>query len=67
MQQGHNIPHKVWRDLFLKAFHGRWRTIYWGAALHGRLISDHAKGGEVSQINFLEIIFHFSNHEGICT
>ena len=59
VEQGHNIPHKVWRDLFLKAFHGRWGTIYWGAVLHGRLISDHAKGGGVSQIHFSVIILIF--------
>ena len=49
---------------FLKGFHGRWGKIYWGkggrrAALYGRLISDHAKGGEVSQIHFLAFIFIF--------
>ena len=30
VDQGHNVPHKVWRDLFVKAFHGRWRTVYCG-------------------------------------
>ena len=24
------FPHKVWGELFLKAFHGTWGTIYWG-------------------------------------
>ena len=36
-------PYKVWRDLFLKGFHGRWgkilgRKIHWGAVLHGGLM-----------------------------
>ena len=38
-----------------------------GAALHGGLLSDHVKGGGVSQIHFSVIIFHFSSHEGIYT
>ena len=41
--------------------------IYWGAVLHGGLISDYAYGGVVSQIHFSVIIFYFSNHEGIYT
>ena len=43
VEQGHSVPHKVWRDLFLKVFNGRWgtsfgRQIYWGAVLHGGLM-----------------------------
>ena len=52
-------PIKYGWTFILKAFRGRWRTIHWGAFLYGRLISDHAKGGEVSQIQFSVIIFMF--------
>ena len=58
-EQGHNVSHKVWRDLFLKAFHGRWGTIYWGTVLPGWLILDHANIEGVSQIHFSVMIFIF--------
>ena len=38
------FPHRVWRDLFLKAFHGRWRTIYWAAVLHWGLMIRSCQG-----------------------
>ena len=43
VEQGDSVLHKVWRDLFLKLFHGRWgttfeRQIYWGVVLHGGLM-----------------------------
>ena len=43
VEQGHSLPHKVWRDLFRKVFHGKWgtifgRQIYSGAVLHGGLM-----------------------------
>ena len=68
VEQEHSGPGKVWRYLFLKVFHGRLRKIYGrdleggrgGVVLHGGLKT---KGGGVSQIHFLVIILHFSNHE----
>ena len=30
VEEGHSVAHRVWRDLFLKAFHYRWKASYWG-------------------------------------
>ena len=31
VEQGHSVsPRNVWRGLFLKTFHGRWGTDFWG-------------------------------------
>ena len=38
VEQEHSAPHKVWRGLFLKGFHGRWERIYWGADILGGLM-----------------------------
>ena len=74
MEQGHNVPIKYEGTFFLKhsmadgrQFTGRGEGGAGGGVIHGGLISDHAKGGGVSQIYFSVIIFHSSNHEGIYT
>ena len=28
VEQGHSVSYKVWRDLLLKAFYGKWGAIY---------------------------------------
>ena len=38
------FPMKYGRTFFLKAFHGRWGTIYWGDILHGELMIRSCKG-----------------------
>ena len=60
-------PIKNGGNFFLKPFMADGGAIYWETVLHGGLISDHAKGGGVSQIHFSVIIFHYSNREGIYT
>ena len=37
VEQGHNVPNKVRRDFFLKAFHCRWGIIYWGRCSKWRI------------------------------
>ena len=70
------FPHNVWRDLFLKAFHGKWGTnflgggqIYWGTLLHEGLMIRSCQGqgsftnafsSNLKTVN-LKI---FANHEG---
>ena len=47
LKQGHSVsPHKVWRDLFLKTFHGSWGTILVG----GNLLGDCSTGRVNDQI-----------------
>ena len=65
--QGRRVPCKVWRDLFLKAFHGRWWAIYLGGCSAWGINYQIMLRGGVSQMHFSVIIFHFSNHEGIYT
>ena len=78
MEQEHSVfPHKVWRDLFLKAFHGRWGRnyfgkIYGGVVQHGGLMIRSCQGRDSFTNAFssnpktvnLKI---FVNHEGIYT
>ena len=78
MEQGHSVsPHKVWKDLFLKAFHGRWGTIlggqlYWGTVLHGGSMIRSCQGqgsftnafsSNLKTVN----LKMFADHEGIYT
>ena len=45
VEQGHSVsPQKTWRDLFINTFHGRWRTNFGGAVLHGGLIIRSCQG-----------------------
>ena len=61
MKLGHNVPHKVGREgSFFKSFSWQIDDNLLEAVLHGRLISDHVKGGGVSQIHFSVIIFIFA-------
>ena len=70
VEQGQRIPHKVWRDLFLKKFHGKWRTFvcgksYWGLFYIRRLmIRSYQDRGSFTNIFFIKN-FHFFNHERI--
>ena len=75
-EQRHGVPHKVWRDLFLKALHGRWGTIYGqdegggggsGVVLHGELMIKLCQGWGSLTNTFFSNNSHFSNHEGIYT
>ena len=70
-------PQKVWRDIFLKAFHGRWGTNFWGKIYcgtvqyggllirlcHGQGSFANAFSGNLKTVNFKM----FANHEGIYT
>ena len=58
VDQGHTVPHKVWRDLFLKAFYFKWGTVYWGGGtLYRGLMIRSYRQGWGSFINTF-----FSNH-----
>ena len=55
VEQGHSVPHKVWRDLFLKGFSWQMGTIfgrqvYWEAVLHGGLIIRSSCQGQGSSV-----------------
>ena len=53
-------PHKVWRDLFLKTFHGKWGTNYWGSVLNGKSMIRSCQrqgGGEGGRGEFHKYIF----------
>ena len=56
VEQGHIVPHKAWRDFFLKDFRGRWGIIYWGDVLHGGLMIRSCQGWGSFKNTF------FSNH-----
>ena len=78
VEQAHSVvSHKIWRDLFLKAFHGTWGVnvfvnFYSGTVLHGGLmIRPYLGQGSFtnsfsSNLKTLNLKM-FVNHEGIYT
>ena len=62
VEQGDSVLHKVWTDLFLKAFYVRWGIIYWvwgmrvGGVLHRGLMISSCQGWGSFTNTF------FSNH-----